>query len=81
MSAQEIWKRPRAKLLETLGFKFVKYGKGQKSSKNWIERFSGYSLKINSCENNNKYNHTLWKVGFKIFLNKIRFVLKVINLT
>ena len=81
MSTQEIWKHPRANLLETLGCKFVRNGNGQKCSKNWIEKPSGYSLKSNPCKNSNKYNHKLGKVGFKFFLNKLRLVLKVRNFT
>ena len=74
ISIQDIWKHPRAKLLETLGCMFDKEGKfGRKNSKQWMEKLSGYSVKINPCSSSTKNNHTLWvrfKVGFTFFFRQ-----------
>ena len=56
---------------------------GRKSSKHWMEKLSGYSVKINPCSSSTKRSHTLWvgfKVGFTFFLNKLRLVLNVTKL-
>ena len=68
---QEIWKHPRAKTLAMLGCMLGNFGR--RTSKHWMKKLCGYSVKSNPCRTSINKNHkgVGFEEGFSFFFGQI----------